>query len=64
MCVHEEFILLLLTVWDTIQVRRLAFSPDGNLLGAGCDNGHVYIYGLANDKWAQVSVMKHHSNHV
>ena len=56
--------LLLLTVLNTIQVRCLAFSPAGNLLAAGCENGHMYIYGLTNGKWAQVFDVKHHSDQV
>ena len=47
-----------------MQVYRLAFSPDGNILAAGCGDGHVYIYGLTNGKWAQVSDNKHHSDQV
>ena len=47
-----------------IQVWRVAFSPDGNILAAGCESGHVYIYGLTNGKWAQVSENKYHSGQV
>ena len=47
-----------------MQVNSLAFSPDGNLLAAGCHDGHVYIYGLTNGKWAQVSDNEHHSYQV
>ena len=46
------------------QVRCLAFSLDGNILVAGCSDGHVYIYGLTSGKWAQVSYNKHHSKQV
>ena len=45
-------------------MHRLAFSPDGNILAAGCGDGNVYIYGLTNGKWAQVSDIKHHSGFV
>ena len=41
---------------------RLAFSPDGNLLAAGCYDGYMHIFGLANGKWAQVSVLNYHSD--
>ena len=57
----KDYLLLLTRKW---QMYRLAFSPDGNLLAAGCIDGHMYIYGLTNGKWAQVSYNKHHSNHV
>ena len=47
-----------------IQVWRVTFSPDGNLLVAGCYDGHMYIYKLSNGRWAQVSVNEHHSERV
>ena len=57
--------LLLLTVLlNTIQVRCVAFSPDGNILAAGCSDGHMYIYGLTNGKWAQIFDIMHHSDFV
>ena len=57
----NEYLLLLTKM---CQVERVAFSPDGNILAAGCVDGHVYIYGLTNGNWAQVSVLKHHSEQV
>ena len=50
--------------WYRTQVERLAFSPDGNLLAAGCADGHIYIYGFRYGNWVQVSHNKYHSNDV
>lgn len=47
-----------------LQVARLAFSPDGDLLAAGCWGGHMYIFALSNGSWAQVSYIKCHSDKV
>ena len=47
-----------------MQVMSLAFSPDGNLLIAGCGDGHMYIYKLANGKYEYVARNKHHSSWV
>ena len=45
-----------------VQVSCFAFSPDGILLAAGCAEGPIYIFGLTNGKWAQVSVLEDHSD--
>jgi len=47
-----------------MQVYRLAFSPDGNLLVAAGGGGHMYVFGMINGKWEQVSHNKHHSDTV
>ena len=57
----NDFLLELTLV---LQVYCFAFSRDGTMFAAGCWDGHMYIYGLTNGKWAQVSYNKHHSDHV
>ena len=47
-----------------MQVYRLAFSPDGNLLAVGCGGGRIYIYAVTDNKWAQVSNIAYHSTSV
>ena len=59
LCAFVNDYLLLLT--RKCQVWSVAFSPDGNILTAGCGDGHVYIFKSPKVKWAQVSYNKHHS---
>ena len=40
-----------------MQIICLTFSHDGNILAAGCANGHIYIYKLTDGKWAQLTDM-------
>ena len=47
-----------------MQVHRLAFSRDGNLLAVGCFDGHMHIFEPANGNWTQVAYNKYHSGQV
>ena len=43
---------------------RLAFSPDGNLLVAGCYGGALYILQYTNNTWSHLKSYQHHSKDV